>query len=70
MRITTCFRSEMVPVKPSASGPAARLPAVAAAAGPVPRPTAAAVAAPSPVACRKRRRETLSWHAAVGLLPG
>src|ERR1700677_3717195 len=59
MRITTCFRSEMVPVKPSGSGlAAADLRTVLAAAVPPLMPTAAAAAAPSPVACRKRRRET------------
>src|ERR1700722_16932916 len=52
MRITTCFRSAMVPVQPLGNALAAT---VLAAAVPPLRPAAAA-AAPSPVACRKRRR--------------
>src|ERR1700677_3352128 len=59
MRITTCFRSEMVPVKPAGSGlAAADRRTVLAAAVPPGRPMVAAAAAPSPVACRKRRRLT------------
>lgn len=49
MRITTCLMSRMVPLKPCGS-------AVDAAAGPALMPAAAAPAAPSPVACRNRRR--------------
>src|SRR5580704_5300269 len=57
MRITTCFRSAMVPLQPLGSTlAAAEVRAVLAAAGP-PTPTAAA-ALPSAVYCRKRRRLT------------
>src|SRR5208282_6584628 len=59
MRITTCFRSAMVPLQPLGSAlAAAERPAALAAAGPPLAPAAAAAAAPSAVACRKRRRLT------------